>query len=279
MSTIHARIKQNKNKSTAHVIFRIRDGRAIDIIYTSDIVVEGNKWDNESEGYPRKVIISEPEKEEVNQEILSRLRLVKNVYDTQKHQVLKPTTRWLTEQVNIVLFEQEQKKISEESDLIEAFRDYIETFVLNKNRKAHFYTVLHSFERFMTYLSLEEKNYTKLKFADINYNILLRFRVFLAKEYELCKKYDIRSLKPIQKARKSSTLNGYLKILRTFFNHYRKTNNIFHNPFEEFKIKTTRLGRPLHLSVQEFELLRKVYMTISPRKDKGHLYFECAFRF
>ena len=63
MSTVHARIKKYKKSTTAHVIFRIKDGKSIDINYTSEIEVDSEKWDNESEGYPRKVILNDPQKE------------------------------------------------------------------------------------------------------------------------------------------------------------------------------------------------------------------------
>lgn len=162
MSTVHARIKKYKKSTTAHVIFRIKDGKSIDINYTSEIEVDSEKWDNESEGYPRKVILNDPQKEEVNQLIISRLRLVKQVYESSKHLTAQPTTKWLKEQIDTVLFKLKQQQISTENDLIESFENYIETYVLNKNRKNHFHTVLNSFKRFITYQSIRNNSNSTL---------------------------------------------------------------------------------------------------------------------
>lgn len=266
MCTVHARIKKYKNSTTAHVIFRIKDGKTIDINYTSEILVDSDKWDNDSEGYPRKVILTDPQKEEVNQLILSRLRLVQQVYETQKYLIEKPTTRWITEEVNKALFVQQQNTTSE-NNLIESFQDFIENFVLNKNRKYHFYTVLNSFKRFISYLSIQDKGSVSLKFSNINYDILTRYRLFLVKEHNICIKYSIETERPISKARKNSTINGYLKKLRTFLYHYKNVNQESHNPFERFQIESDNFGTPLHLSIQEFEYLQKVCVD-NPRLDR-----------
>lgn len=267
MSTVHARIKKYKKSTTAHVIFRIKDGKSIDINYTSEIEVDSEKWDNESEGYPRKVILNDPQKEEVNQLIISRLRLVKQVYESSKHLTAQPTTKWLKEQIDTVLFKLKQQQISTENDLIESFENYIETYVLNKNRKNHFHTVLNSFKRFITYQSIRNNSNMSIKYNDINYLFLNQYYLFLQKEHDVCLEYKIQTGKPISKVRKNSTLNGYLKKLRTFLYHYKKANKKTTNPFEGFLIASDKFGTPLHLTVHEFEYLQKVIID-NPRLNK-----------
>lgn len=151
-----------------------------------------------------------------------------------------------------------QQNTTSENNLIESFQDFIETYVLNKNRKYHFYTVLNSFNRFLSYLSIQSRSSVSLSFRDINYEILTRYRFFLIKEHEICRKHSIETERPISKVRKNSTINGYLKKLRTFLYHYKKVNKETYNPLENFQISSDNYGTPLHLSVQEFEYLQKV---------------------
>jgi site-specific recombinase XerD len=258
MSTIHARIKRYKNSETAKVSFRIKDGKSIDISYTSNIVVETNKWDDKTEGYPRKVILTDYNKESVNQEVFQTLCFIQQLYESNKYLTDKPTTYWLKRLVDEQLLLQRKESVSANNHLIEDFRLYIETYVQNKNRQYHFNTVMNSLKRFIVYLSVLKDKDQSLSYKTINYEILTLFKLFLQNEHAICKKYLIVSEKPISKSRKNTTVNGYLKKLRTFLYHYKKINHESYNPFESFRIDSDKFGIPLHLTNNEFEYLQKV---------------------
>jgi len=190
MSTIHARIKRYKNSETAKVSFRIKDGKSIDISYTSNIVVESNKWDDKIEGYPRKVILADFKKESVNQEVFQTLCFIQQLYESNKYLTDKPTTFWLTRLVDEAVLLQRKESVSANNHLIEDFRLYIETYVQNKNRQYHFYTVLNSLQRFIIYLSVLNEKDQSLSYRTINYEILTLFKLYLQNEHAICTGYS-----------------------------------------------------------------------------------------
>ena len=257
MCTIHAKIKKYESKPTANVFFRIKDGKNVDINYTSDIIVESVKWDNEIEGYPRKEILSNPEKEEANQLILQRIKLVKQVYESNKYMIVKPSTSWITDLVEKSLLQIKEKSILTDNCLLNEFDSFIEVYIKNKKRKSHFITVRNSFQRFQVYLSMIKNADKVLTFYDINYEILSLYKIFLEDENDLCRRYSIEcgTRKSISNSRKGTTINGYLKKLKTFIFHYKKLLKESYNPFVDFKIDSDIFGKPMCLTNYEFYYL------------------------
>ena len=98
MLKVHAIIKKYKSKSTANVMFRVRDGKKVDLSYTSEIVVDVNQWDKFNQGYTRRCTLEDSSKELVNQQISDRIKIIREVY-TKKEDFIEPTSKWLTQEV------------------------------------------------------------------------------------------------------------------------------------------------------------------------------------
>lgn len=260
MLKVHAIIKKYKSKSTAQVMFRLRDGKKVDLSYTSEIVVEVNLWDKLNQGYLRKDTLEDIQKELVNQQISDRIKVIREVYSNRDNSV-EPTSKWLTQEVNLNLINLKNKEDINSVDLINEFDFYIKNHDISDLRRKSFRTVFNSFVRFQDYYSIINGKKIVFKYSDINFLLLTEFRKFLNNEYQLCKSYpELNYLYEGEDVSKrgNNTIIGYLKKLSNFIYYYKSKYKQTYNPFDNFKIGTEVYGNPLVLTKNEFQNLQNI---------------------
>jgi len=260
MLKVHAIIKKYKSKSTANVMFRVREGKKVDLSYTSEIVVEVNLWDKVNQGYLRKDTLSDPKKELVNQQISDRIKVIREVYSN-KDNFIEPTSKWLTREVNQYLLNLKNKKDINNIDFLNEFDYYIKNHDISNLRRKSFRTVFNSFVRFQDYYSLVKGKKIVFRYSDIDFSVLTEFRQFLNNEHEIIKIYP--SLYNLQKGgviekRGNNTIIGYMKKLSSFIYYYKSKYNQMYNPFENYKIGSEVYGNPIVLNKTEFQYLQNI---------------------
>lgn len=260
MLKVHAIIKKYKAKSTANVMFRVRDGQKIDLSYTSEIVVEVSLWDNENQGYSRKETLQDPKKELVNQQISDIIKVLREVYYN-RDQTIKPTSKWLKEQVSQYLSNKKNDEDISNFKLVEEFEYYIKNHDISELRRKSFRTVFNSFVRFQDYYSLIKGRKIVFRYTDIDFTVLTEFRTFLQNEYKLCKTfpelYNLPTGESISR-RGNNTIVGYMKKLSSFINYYKSKYNQTYNPFENYNIGSEVYQNPIVLTKTEFQNLQNV---------------------
>lgn len=260
MLKVHAIIKKYKSKSTANVMFRVRDGKKVDLSYTSEIVVDVNQWDKFNQGYTRRCTLEDSSKELVNQQISDRIKIIREVY-TKKEDFIEPTSKWLTQEVKQSLLNIKNKENINNINFIEEFDYYIKNYDMSDLRRKSFRTVFYSFVRFQNYYSIEKGKKIVFRYSDIDFNLLTKFRKFLNTEQNIIKAYP--SIAEQQKCesiakRCPNTIIGYMKKLSSFVYYYKSKYNQSHNPFENFKIGSEVYGNPIVLTKNEFQYLQNI---------------------
>ncbi|MDD3323141.1 MAG: hypothetical protein PHS59_17045 [Paludibacter sp.] len=260
MLKVHAIIKKYKLKSTANVMFRVRDGKKIDLSYTSEITVDVNRWDKINQGYIRRDTLEDPKKEFVNLQISERIKIIREVY-SHKDQFVEPTSKWLTQEVNQYLLNLKNKDDINNIDLINEFDYYIKNHDISDLRRKSFRTVFYSFVRFQNYYSLIKGKKIVFRYSDIDFSVLTEFRKFLNTEHEIVKihpsLYNLQKGKYIFK-RGNNTIIGYMKKLSSFIYYYKLKYNQTYNPFENYKKGTEVYGNPVVLTKDELKFLQNV---------------------
>lgn len=260
MLKVHAIIKKYKSKPTANVMFRVRDGQNVDLSYTSDIQVEVNLWDNVYQGYPRKETLQDSKKELVNQQIFDIIKVLREVCSN-RDQTIKPTSKWLKEQVSLYLLNKKNDENISNLKLVDEFEYYIKNHDISDLRRKSFKTVFNSFVRFQAYYSLITNTKIVFKYSDINFSVLTEFRKFLNNEYILSKTYPELYNLPTGESisrRGNNTIVGYMKKLSSFICYYKSKYNQTYNPFENYKIGSEVYGNPIVLTKTEFQNLQNV---------------------
>jgi integrase len=260
MLKIHAIIKKYNSKSTANVMFRVRDGKKVDLSYTSEIVVDVNLWDKYNQGYLRKDTLEDPKKELVNQQISDRIKVIREVYSN-KDNFVEPTSKWLTQEVNQYRLNIKNREDINNVDFIKEFDYYIKNHDISDLRRKSFITVYNSFVRFQDYFSLIKGKKIVFRYSDIDFSVLTEFQKFLHIEYQLCKTYpslyNLQNGESISK-RGNNTIIGYMKKLTSFIYYYKSKHKQTYNPFENYKIGSEVYGNPIVLTKNEFKNLQNV---------------------
>ncbi len=260
MLKVHAIIKKYKSKPTANVMFRIRENKKVDLSYTSEIVVDVNLWDQFNQGYSRRNTLEDPKKEQVNQQISDRIKVIREVY-SKKDFDIEPTSKWLTHEVNQYLLDLKNKEDINNINLIDEFDYYIKNHDMSNLRRKSFRTVYYSFIRFQNYYSLTKEKKIVFRYSDIDFSVLTEFQKFLNSEYQLCKTYpslyNLQNGEAVSK-RGNNTIIGYMKKLSSFIYYYKSKYSMTYNPFENFKIGSEVYGNPIVLTKTEFKDLQNL---------------------
>ena len=121
MATITAFIRvATTKKKTANVRFRLRDGRNVQLLYSSKIEVLPERWDSKREEIKAKVVMNPAEKAQFNKEVAELKALIADIYNraTNTEQL---TSQWLKEEI-------EKAQNPEAYGLTERKETFFETF-------------------------------------------------------------------------------------------------------------------------------------------------------
>ena len=103
MATVTAFIRvASKKKDKVNVRFRLRDGRAVQLLYVSDLTVNPDHWNPKKEEIKPKAIMHPADKAEFNKLVALRKSQIIDLYNAAPDKTLL-TSEWLkTEMKKIV---------------------------------------------------------------------------------------------------------------------------------------------------------------------------------
>ena len=265
--------------------YRLRDGRNVQLSYSSDIIAnveELAKMNPDGSRKDRVTIFNR----ELAKKLAEEYKIMQQAYAVMCDKGLDMTSK---------VFEQEIRRIkepvvqirAENPSIVARFRQYADDalrgHIIGKDRHKHIIVVVEKLERFLIINGI--RGLTTLEFTDAH---LIDFRNFLFDEYQYVKKnpklYEKMSLKSLPQARLSvNTVTSQLKMFQSFFNEMENIDEIQKSPFRKLgkeKRKTvmkTLYDEPFFL--RKDELLKIIHTDVPAllQDTKDAFVVQCAF--
>lgn len=272
-------------KKEIKVHYRLRDGRNVQLSYSSDIVANVEELAKLNPDGSRKDRVTVYNRE-LAQKLAEEYKIMQQAYAVMCDKGLDMTSK---------VFEQEIRRIkepvvqirAENPSIVARFRQYADDalrgHIIGEDRHKHIIVVVEKLERFLIINGI--RSLTTQEFTDAH---LMDFRNFLFDEYQYVKKnpklYGKMSLKSLPQARLSvNTVTSQLKMFQSFFNEMENIDEIQKSPFRKLgkeKRKTvmkTLYDEPFFLRKDE---LLKIINTDVPallQDTKDAFVVQCAF--
>lgn len=286
MATVTAFIRANQKAEKAHVRFRLRDGRNLQLFYKSNLEVKPSNWDPKKAEIKAKVVFDDKKRAEFNQSVANTKKLVLDVYNS------IPLKDGLTSEI---LEMEIDKKLNPEKygintkpqTIFDSFTEFLAVKKLAESRKRAFMVIYRVLQRYELYKRMTGPKEFRLSFENVTPTLLRDFEKFLIEEHQIFTKYPqiYEAIPEVHKQRKSpkpeprgqNTLNGIFVKLRTFFlwaNTNGKTSN---NPFKTFKIEESVYGTPFYITIEERNQLYNADFSSNPMLEtqRDIFVFQC----
>lgn len=278
MATITAFIRVSTKKAKqANVRFRLRDGRAVSLVYASKITVKPDYWDAKKEGIKAKVLMTTSDRVKFEAEVRDTKNLIARLYNELPDKSTA-TSSWLKGAIDRAQnpAKYEPKKLS----FIEEFSQFIENRPISEVRKRCFRVMTRDLKRFELYKQATNDRDFILSYDAINGDVLREFDKFLIEEHTFFKKNEetgalecIPAYKTIYEAvpesripeeRGQNTRSGIFSRLRTFFKWARDTERTKNDPFRDFEILPRVYGDPYYVYLEEINQLYNTDLSAKP---------------
>ena len=138
MATVTAFIRVSTKKTKeANVRFRLRDGRAVQLLYSSDITVKPEHWNPKKEELKAKILMDPPERADFNRKVALRKSQITDLYNAAPDKSVL-TSEWLSAEMYKLLNPVVVKKQESSSSFFEDFDFFLETRKLSDVRTRNF---------------------------------------------------------------------------------------------------------------------------------------------
>lgn len=279
MATITAFIRVSTKKAKqANVRFRLRDGRAVSLVYASKIQVKPDFWDAKKEGIKAKAMMMPDERAAIETAIRETKNLISKLYAAQEDKAAA-TSSWLRDAIDRA---QHPEKYEEKPrSFIEQYAYFIECRDISEIRKRAYRVMTRDLQRYELYRRhiTGPRDFT-LTFDGVTADTLRDFDKFLQKEHEFFTKDEetgaivcAPEYKPIYDAvpecrtpeqRGQNTRSEIFSRIRTFYNWAIDNGLTNNNPFLHFKIRAQIYGDPYYLFTEEIEKLYNTDLSKRP---------------
>lgn len=281
MATITAFIRvATTKKKTANVRFRLRDGRNVQLLYSSKIEVLPERWDSKREEIRAKVVMNPAEKAQFNKEVAELKALIADIYNNapNKEQL---TSQWLKEEIDKAQNPEAYGLTEKKETFFETFTRFLQTRKLSEVRTRNFKVIYRALQRFEIYKQLYSRPNFRLELDTITPDTLRNFEDFLKTEYQHFTKDEETGkyicspdYKPVFEAvpetrtpaqRGQNTISDIFTKLRTFFLWAIETGETTNNPFKHYAIKECVYGTPYYITIDERNALYKADLSSRPQ--------------
>ncbi len=261
MATVTAFIRVSKKKvEKAHVRFRLRDGRDLQLFHKSKFEINPDHWDKSKQEIKANILYDTKKRAEFNQNVASRKKLILDVYN--KYPDKKNITSEILDiEIDKELHPENYGLIEKPEKFFETFLDFIAAKKMAESRKRAFMVIYRSLQRYEVYKRITGPKAFTLSLNDITAVTLRDFERFLIEEHTYFEKYPkiYEAIPEVHKTRKSpkpekrgqNTLNGIFVKFRTFFLWAIDNGKTTNNPFKAFKIEDSVYGTPFYITIEE----------------------------
>lgn len=264
MATISAFIRTSKKVSNCKVRFRIRDGRDIQLFYTSNIEINPAHWDPKRQEIKAKVVYDTVARGEFNANVAKWKNLLLDVYAQ------------LSDKENVssdILRVAVDKRLNPEKFhlLKPGFFDICDEFLqkrkLSQVRQANYKVLFRILKRFEIWRQIKDPDY----FLDID--TLSIDDLYVIDNY-LRNEHVITTANPhiymqVSESRRpnprgSNTISGMMKKLRSIFIWAIDNDKTTNNPFKKYAIDDCVYGTPFYISIDERNKILRTNLSRHP---------------
>jgi site-specific recombinase XerD len=261
MATVTAFIRVSKKKvEKAHVRFRLRDGRDLQLFHKSKFEINPDHWDKSKQEIKAKILYDTKKRAEFNQNVASRKKLILDIYN--KYPDKKNITSDILEiEIDKELHPEQYGLIEKPEKFFETFLDFIAAKKMAESRKRAFMVIYRSLQRYEVYKRITGTKGFTLSLNDLTAVTLRDFERFLIEEHTYFEKYPkiYEAIPEVHKTRKTpkpekrgqNTLNGIFVKFRTFILWAIDNGKTTNNPFRAFKIEDSVYGTPFYITIEE----------------------------
>lgn len=263
MATVSAFVRTSKKGIMCKVRFRIRDGRDIQLFYTSNLEINPAHWDAKRQEIKPKIIYDTIKRIEFNNNVAKWKKILLDVY------VLLPNKENISSEIFSLEVERHlhpQTTNFSKSSFFEICDEFLQKHKLSQVRQANFRVVFRVLKRYELWRRLKEPNYI-LDIDTLSLDDLYTIDNFMRTEYSITNQ-DIykevpESRKPIPRG--PNTISGMMKKLRTLFIWAVKNDKTTNNPFKKYVIDECVYGTPFYISISERNKILRTNLSRHPQ--------------
>ena len=211
--------------------FRLRDGRAVQLLYSSDITVNPEHWNPKKEEIKAKILMDPADRAEFNRNVALRKSQIIELYNAAPDKSVL-TSEWLSAEM-YKLLHPAIKRQEGMSSFFDDFDYFLETRKLSDVRTRNFRVIYRALQRFELYRRINVSKKFRLTFDVVTPDILREFETFLRKEH-------------------------------TFFTRDEETGKTENNPFKHFTVEECVYGTPYYITIEERNQLYKTDLSATP---------------
>lgn len=274
MATVRAYIRTTRKKvDSVSIRFRLSAGRSVQLHHVSEINVNPDHWDENRQEIKSRVLVSDDYRNEINNAIVNRRKLLLTVYDEIKDD--PSPERWY-EAIDQKLNPSKYKP--KEKTFFDIFDDYIKT---QEERGTYLKVLRRCLQRWEMYKRATENETFKIDINGLNAKDIQSFNKFLQIEHSIQDDYpeiyevvkETRRVKP----RGNNARSDHLNKLRSFYKWAVKINLTTNNPYDEYKVPGEIYGTPYYITILERNKLLQTDLSAHPETEvqRDIFIFQC----
>lgn len=265
MATISAFVRTSKKGAKCKVRFRIRDGRDIQLFYTSNLEINPTHWDTKRQEIKSKVVYDTVERTEFNANVAKWKTILLDVYAS------LPNKDNISSELFCIEVDKHlnpEKFHLQKQGFFELCDEFLQKRKLSQVRQANFKSLFRVLRRFEIWRQTKDDNYV-LDIDTVSLDDLYILDNYMRNEHVIVSAQPqiymqvTESRKP--NPRGTNTISGMMKKLRTIFIWAVDNDKTTNNPFKKYTIDDCVYGTPFYISIDE---RNRIYHTNLSRHPK-----------
>ena len=159
MATVTARVS-TKKKDKVNVRFRLRDGRAVQLLYVSDLTVNPEHWNPKKEEIKAKTLMHPADKAKFNKLVAERKAQITDLYNAAPDKSIL-TSAWLKAEMKKIV-SPEEKTLDDGGKFFEAFEYFLKVRNLSDVRTRNFRVIYRALQQEGPFLEICMTRYKTL---------------------------------------------------------------------------------------------------------------------
>lgn len=265
MATISAFVRTSKKGTKCKVRFRIRDGRDIQLFYTSNLEINPAHWDSKRQEIKSKVVYDTIKRTEFNTNVAKWKTILLDVYASALN---KDNISSDLFSIEVDKYLHPEKFHLQKQGFFELCDEFLQKRKLSQVRQANFRVLFRILKRFELWRQIKEPGYI-LDIDTLSLDDLYVIDNYLRNEHVIATA-NPQIYKQVPESRKpsprgSNTISGMMKKLRTIFIWAIDNDKTTNNPFKRYAIEDCVYGTPYYITIDERNKILNTNLSRHPR--------------
>lgn len=275
MAKIRAFVRTTK-KELANIRFRLMDSNRIELSYTSNILINPEHWDSQTQEVKSKVLLPKIEKNKID----IAVRNMKNTLLAAYNELLESGQQITSEKLKeFVESKNKQPKLNNKIDSIFIYYEqWLKSTKVSEGRKRVYNVVYRSLIRFEKYCQITITKNIAFTLHNFTLEYLTKYEQYLANEHlysdtfpQVFEEYK----RDIDIPKGQNTIISQLKILRAFFNWAKSNEYTTNYPFKNYKFSEEVYATPYYLTIEERNKLYHTELGETLNIQRDIFVFQC----